>query len=579
MLDFDGRIAHANAAWRGLRQLVGDTNGRSPGEACDQLQAIVERARRHGHAEGSLREDGTFQARAESLEGTESLLVTLRPAADEVPLPRPALLDGAPDAVARLTTAGQISYANPALARLAGRELSSLLGVDFEQLVVQSHQLVWRQALRRAGTSGTARVSLPLAGGGMPAPTIDVLLVNDAGRAFYAYGQDITDQIAREERSRQAQRIDSAGKLAAGISHDFNNLLTVIQANLSQAVALAEQQAKTDSELAPLLRGAEAAAQNAAELSRQLLTIGRATAAHREAVALAPLIEEMLNLLRRTIDPNIELAAQVPSDLTVLVSASQIQPVLFNLALNAIDAMPRGGRIRSTAEATTRAPAGLPTRPEGYVRIECSDTSEGMDPSTAARIFEPYFSTKADGNGLGLAMVYGILEEHGGAISARSAPGSGTTMVIHLPGAREAEVIETDRAPLSLKPCPRRQESAPLALVVDDHDALRRVCVSILRRAGYRVVEAETGDEVLRRLEALAATPSIALIDASMPGLSGAETAAELLRIAPELRILLLSGYAPENVTQPSEGRHRFLQKPFDSDALLAAIDEITHPA
>jgi signal transduction histidine kinase/CheY-like chemotaxis protein len=579
VVERDGRIAHANAAWRGLRPPAGDARGRPSGAARDQLQSIIEQARRHGQAEGQYRDDGLFRARAEALEGSTRLLVTLRPANDEDDLAPAELLDGSLDPVAQLTTEGRISYANPALARLAGRERSDLLGSDFERLIVRDQRPAWRQALRRAESGAMARVSLRLAQADSPAATIAWLIVNDAGQGFHAYGQAISNRAAQETPDRQEQRIDSAAQLAAGISHDFNNLLTVIQGNLSEALALAQRSETTEGELAPLLHGTQAAVENAAELSRQLLTIGRQSESPREPLALGPLVDETLNLLRHTIDPSIELAAEIPPDLLVVASASQIQQVLFNLALNAIDAMPEGGHLRITAAATVRATSELPARSAGYVRIECRDTGIGMDAVTVARIFEPYFSTKTDGNGLGLAMAASIIEEHGGSIDAQSSPGSGTTMLIHLPAAPPTARIESNQPEAAARPRAPRIGASPLVLVVDDHDALRQVCVSILRRAGYRVIEASSGDEALRLLETIDPAPSIALIDASMPGLSGAETAAELLRIAPGLRLLLMSGHAPENVAQPSEGRHRFLQKPFGDDTLLAAIDELTQPA
>ena len=163
-----------------------------------------------------------------------------------------------------------------------------------------------------------ARVSLRLTHSDSPVTTIAWLIVNDAGHGFYAYGQEISNRAAQEEHDRQEQRIDSAGQLAAGISHDFNNLLTVIQGNLSEALALAKQSGTTGGKLAPLLHGTQAPVQNAAELSRQLLTIGRESESPREPLALGPLVDETLNLLRYTIDPSIDLSADVPHDLAVV---------------------------------------------------------------------------------------------------------------------------------------------------------------------------------------------------------------------------------------------------------------------
>ena len=377
--------------------------------------------------------------------------------------------------------------------------------------------------------------------------------------------------------------MDSVGNLAAGISHDFNNLLTVVRSTMSEAISV------VDTATAALLQTAEAAAARAAELSQQLLAIGRATDAVPKAVALQPQVEELFRLLRRTIHPNITLVEDVPAGLCALGSSTQLQHVLINLAPNASDAMPASGCLQIRAGALEETPPSydLPAREAGYVLLEVQDNGCGMDPETAAPVFEPYFSTKGEtGNGLGLAMVYGIVRQHRGAIAIRSAPEEGTTVQVYLPATYEPEAEPPppsaaasgwDAASVSrANDGDGTAARAACVLVVDDHAAVRQICEVILRRAQYRVLPAASGQAALDILATLPAAPDLVLLDSSMPGLSGRETFDAMRARHPGFKVIFMSGFAAETLDSLCpEPTWRFLQKPFDSAGLLTAIRDL----
>ena len=286
---------------------------------------------------------------------------------------------------------------------------------------------------------------------------------------------------AADARVHHAQRMESVGNLAAGIAHDFNNLLTAIQANLSEAERRIPEAAR------PEVRLAQTAAHSAAELSEQLLAIGRGSGGPRGSLGLAPVVGEVYALLRRTVHPNIVLEAEVAPELEVVANASQLRQVLLNVAVNACAAMPDGGRLVVRAARLAQVPDLLP-RPEGYVGIDIADTGMGMEAETAARAYEPFYTTKGErGSGLGLAMVYGIVQEHGGAVTLDTARGRGTVVHVILPaGSVAAGPTAGPERPAERPAAGDVAERPATILVVDDLKPLGRRWRRSSRARGMR---------------------------------------------------------------------------------------------
>ena len=403
------------------------------------------------------------------------------------------------------------------------------------------------------------------------------LTLTRTGEEILGEAVDLTEQRALEERVRQAQRLDSVGNLAAGISHDFNNYLTVIQTNLDEAARAAALEAQ------PPLRTARDAVRAAAELAQQLLAIGRATGEPLRPVPLAPLVADVYRLLQHTLGNAVDLRADVAPDLAVRGSPTQLRQVLINLALNAAEAMPQGGTltIRARQALQTELPQEFTPRSEAHLLVEVADTGEGMDPPTAARMFDPFFTTKPDsGTGLGGAVVYGIVREHSGALSVDSQPGRGTVVRVWLPAASEASATAgTPPLPERVAPPADPRRARPLTvLVVDDIAPLRQAAASILERAGHTALLAGSGDEALRIVQADPHAVDIAILDAEMPGLSGRETYTALRALSSALRIIFMSGLTSDSTEAISDNDWLFLPKPFGREQLLDAIAIATRP-
>ena len=390
---------------------------------------------------------------------------------------------------------------------------------------------------------------------------------------------DITEERALEAQVQQAQRMEAVGNLAAGVSHDFNNLLTVVLANLD----VARFQEGDDADHA--LRQAAEAARSAAELSRQLRDIGRANMNVREPVAVAPIVREVLALLDRSLPRNIRTAVDVDAELWVTANPAQLRQVLMNLALNAAEAMPDGCTLRVTASAAAApgaaassaaevsappAELALPQREGGYVVIAVADDGSGMDGETLAWMWDPFFSTKGkDGTGLGTAVAWGIVREHGGSLAVDSEPDHGTTVRVYLPAAAvEAPAVPTPVAETRLATI--GPVAAPMVLVVDDLLPLRVATRRILEEAGYRVREAADGSAAL----ALTASEPIDLVvlDCSMPGMSGRQVYEALQARGQPPRVLFMTGYTSDALEglEPSPS-WSLLPKPFDAATLLEA--------
>ncbi len=348
------------------------------------------------------------------------------------------------DLVSELDEAGRFIYANENFRNLLGYDPATMVGKTSADIVhpedraqvSRARDDVWRS--QHVGQS-THRVVAADGTSRWYDASYRVYETANGERRMVVVGRDVTEQRLAAERERQltahveqAQRMDSVGNLAGGIAHDFNNLLTVVLANLDLAALEAGGNVREG------INEASAAARKAAELSKQLLAIGRSTAGPRTPLPLAPIVADVMKMLERTIEPNVRISQDIPERLTVIGNAAQLGQVLMNLAINARDAMPKGGSVvvRAFAEQQPPAEAQLEAREAGYVVIEVEDSGFGMDVETVSRMFDPFFTTKGDkGTGLGASVVYGIVREHKGMITVESAPGEGTTLRIYLPAA------------------------------------------------------------------------------------------------------------------------------------------------
>ncbi len=383
-----------------------------------------------------------------------------------------------------------------------------------------------------------------------------------------------------EDRLLHLQQMEVIGQLAAGIAHDFNNLLSVIAAGVSHVAALDPSTPLGDADVRECVDDIRSAAQRAGELTGRLLTIARRDSggigSSKQRVDVSALAEEVLALVRRTFDRSIRIESRIDAGLVVVGDYAALHQVLMNLCINARDAMPDGGTIWVTAEAS-RVP-GAPAGPAPPVVITVRDTGEGMDEQTRARVFEPFFTTKArgTGSGLGLATAYEVVTSHGGGIEVESVKGQGATFTVRLPAAPEgkrAGLRERGARPMTRDGGAPEPGRAARVLVVDDEELVRRSLGRLVRSAGYEVLFAADGRQALA-IYTSEHRPDLVLLDLDMPNLSGAETLAHLKRIDPGARVVLVSGYYDEGRKRHllARGALEFLPKPVDAVTLREAI-------
>jgi len=387
--------------------------------------------------------------------------------------------------------------------------------------------------------------------------------------------RDITDQLKTEERLREAQRMEAVGQLTGGVAHDFNNLLQVIRGNLELLEPAIGDSERARRRLNNAIHGADRAAQ----LTRQLLAFARRQPLAPQVINLSRLVGDMAELMHHTLGDGIAVETVVGADLwNTIADPAQVESAILNLAINARDAMPEGGRltIEIANAAFDEAQAGQADGPEPgqYVLIAVSDTGAGMSPQTKARVFEPFFTTKADGkgSGLGLSMVYGFVRQSHGHVRLYSESGQGTTVKLYLPRSREA--ASPPPAPATT---PARGENQTI-LVVEDDEAVRAAAVGMLETLGYACLEAANPQAALDILEdrlGRSAPVDLVFTDVVMPGTLKTRDFAERIRaIAPDLPILFTSGYT-ENAFL-SHGRLdegiRLLSKPYARTDLAAKV-------
>ena len=409
----------------------------------------------------------------------------------------------------------------------------------------------------------------------------EIQAANEELRALHAglerRVEERTNELRRsEEQLRQSQKLEAIGRLAGGIAHDFNNLLSVI---LGHSDLMLLDLDPGDPHRADL-EAIRSAGTRTAELTRQLLVFSRQQMVEPTVLSLNDVLDDVNRILVRLLGEDIELRVLPAGALGhVRADRSQLGQVVLNLVVNARDAMPTGGRLTlETANVDLDgeyARAHLGVAPGAYVMLAVSDTGIGMDRATQARIFEPFFTTKEQGKGtgLGLATVFGIVRQAGGAVWVYSEPGKGSTFKVYLPRVDEAAT----NARSGDDAMPALARGSETILLVEDEDLVRGVTKRILVRAGYRVIEARSPHQALILAEQEAGRIDLVLTDVIMPKMNGRQLADRLLAERPGLRILFMSGYTDDVILQHGvlDGRAPFLQKPVSPDDLTRKVREV----
>jgi PAS domain S-box-containing protein len=496
-----------------------------------------------------------------------------------------AVVEHAADAIVSTTIeGGHITSWNPAAEELLGYSAAEALGKDLRVLALPpevTEERVQEANVRISAGDALKREESWLRHRDGSTVPVSVLLspiraANGKVVGISHFYRDLSDQIrAREEneqlkeRLNQSQRLETVGQLAGGIAHDFNNLLAVIL-NCADFV---QEDVPEDSPVHEDVLEIRRAAERAAALTRQLLVFSRRDVVLPTVLDVNGAVAEAEKLLRRTIGEHVALSTGLGDAVwPVMADQGQLEQVLVNLAVNARDAMPSGGRLIIETENVVLDDEAARTYSElasgRYVQLSVTDTGTGMPPEVAARAFDPFFTTKptGQGTGLGLATIYGIVKSAGGHVFIYSEPGHGTAVKIYLPAADE----EADAAvPLAAEPVPAG--AGETILLVEDEHGVRESTKRILERNGYNVVTATNGVEALAICDESAAI-DLVLTDVVMPEMSGKELALEIAERHKGTKVLYMSGYTDQQIAFSEAGS--LIEKPFKSDVLLRRIDD-----
>ncbi|PIE56841.1 MAG: hypothetical protein CSA34_02455 [Desulfobulbus propionicus] len=475
---------------------------------------------------------------------------------------------------------GNIVYVNPAFEEITGYDFSEVIGKNpnilnsghsralrFNHLWKEiSSGRVWRGNFTNRKKDGTLFEE---------EATITPVRGHDGRlRHFVAVKRDITQQKQLEEQVRQSQKMQAIGTLAGGVAHDFNNILTAILGYAELSLIRAGE----DTQLSANLQEIIVASERASKLIKQILTFSRQSDKSVSALQLGLIIKEVLNLLRASLPANIEIRHQLAPDVMVEADPTQIHQVILNLCTNAHQALAERKRgcirvgldevVLDADSSTTISTLG----PGRYARIQVEDNGCGMAPDFLPRIFEPYFTTRAkqEGTGLGLSVVHGIVNDHRGAIHVESAQGEGSCFSVYLPVAVESAAVE-DHNPVEIPFGTGR------ILVVDDELPITEYMTQVLQSAGYEVEAFTSSKEALTAFKNSRESPELLITDMGMPGLTGLELATKIHRYAPEVPVIICTGFS-EEVTQDNyneKGINGFLPKPFTADNLIQEVHRV----
>jgi len=493
-----------------------------------------------------------------------------------------ALIEQSADAILLFKEDGTIAYGSPAVRRILGYELEALQGVHFRELVLSEErglaEATFRALLERPAHSMPLTIQLvhqdqhkvwveAVATNLLAEPAVGGVVANFRDISERSKAEEQRTRL--EEQLRQAQKMESVGRLAGGIAHDFNNLLTVVLGYTETLLA----QLRHDPLARDRLLEIQCAGERAAALVQQLLAFSRKQVLQPRVLDLNQLVSETARLLSRLIGEHIELRTRMCEQAArVYADPTQLTQVVLNLAVNARDAMSKGGILSLEVALVRLEQLEGELAPGRYVRLKVQDTGCGMDAEVRAHLFEPFFTTKerGKGTGLGLATVYGIVKQSGGTLSVVSAPGEGSTFTLHFPEADPLVAIAGAR--------PKRGDVGgnETILLVEDQERVRALTSALLASLGYRVLAAGDGSEALRLSREEKAPIHLLLTDVVLPGMSGVHLAEALRSERPDMKVLLTSGYSDDALDDPT-GVHALplLEKPFGRETLGQKVREV----
>lgn len=496
-----------------------------------------------------------------------------------------AVTESANDAIVSSDASGNIVFWNDRARSIFGYTAEEAIGQPLTLVMPERHRrqhAIGVERYQKTGESVIVGRTIELSGlrrDGTEFPLELSLSKWTSGSEVFFTGliRDVTEkkQAAdtlrqRDEQLRQAQKMEAVGRLAGGVAHDFNNMLTVIN---SYADILVDEAAHES------VRGPaeeiRRAGERAANLTRQLLAFSRRQVVAPHALDVGRIAEGMVSMLQSLLGEQIQIVVKIGPDLgVVLADTGQIEQILMNLAVNARDAMPHGGKLTiecRNAELLTGRATGSPAR---HVAIYTTDTGCGMDSETLSHVFEPFFTTKepGKGTGLGLATVYGIVQQNGGQIEVTSRVNEGTTFKVYFP---RVEQPAENTGP-HMKPQPARRLGTETVLLVEDEDMVRRLIKGVLERHGYLVLEAGRPEEAVEIASSFDGHIHLLLTDVVMPGMSGRILSERLAPARTDMRVLFMSGYTDDEVVNHGiqQSNAHFIQKPFSLEALAAKVRE-----
>lgn len=487
--------------------------------------------------------------------------------------------ENAADMIAVVDSSGHRIYNSPSYQRILGFSPTELQSTTpFTQIHPDDARLVKEAATEAMKTGVGRRIEYRMRhkdGRWINLESTASTILNAKGDVdrLIIVNREIGERKRLEEQFRQAQKMEAIGRLSGGVAHDFNNLLGLI---IGYSEILQEK-IDASNPLRVSVDQILSAGKRASSLTRQLLAFSRQQVLEPKTLSLNEVVSDMHKMLRRLIGENIELTTTLDKELgKVRADQGQIEQVIMNLAVNARDAMPDGGRLNiATAnvemDEETAGSFPYPVVPGPYVLVKVSDNGSGMDTATQQRIFEPFFTTKekGKGTGLGLSMVYGVVKQSGGYIDVSSELGKGTTFRIHLPRTQMAAEPEV---PQSIEPMPLRGSGT--ILLVEDEKDLRNLTRTLLEAFGYIVIEAENGQEALQISSESPLQIDLLLTDIIMPGINGRVLAQKVHQSRPQTKVIYMSGYTGQTVGVQAvfEPGAVFLQKPFNRDALAKKV-------